>query len=151
MRRTLSAPPQLTSPSPLGLQLGSPQAFGVSTIPSALNLLQQRSWGDIQRGLVAHMTDLEAELALLSAVRQSAISQCIRNKVNLDASDMNLERARCAHEAKALFPITEGEERIVRQLRRVATQIEVICAQHTAILELISTASPSTKKRSRTD
>ena len=143
--------PQLTSPSPLGLQLGSPQAFGVSTIPSALNLLQQRSWGDIQRGLVAHMTDLEAELAQLSAVRQSAISQCIRNKVNLDASDMNLERARCADEAKALFPITEGEERIVRQLRRVATQIEVICAQHTAILELISTASPSTKKRSRTD
>ena len=143
--------PQLTSPSPLGLQLGSPQAFGVSTIPSALNLLQQRSWGDIQRGLVAHMTDLEAELAQLSAGRQSAISQCIRNKVNLDASDMNLERARCADEAKALFPITEGEERIVRQLRRVATQIEVICAQHTAILELISTASPSTKKRSRTD
>ena len=143
--------PQLTSPSPLGFQLGSPQAVGGSTIPSALNLLQQRSWGDIQRGLVAHMTDLEAELAQLSAVRQSAISQCIRNKVNLDASDMNLERARCADEAKALFPITEGEERIVRQLRRVATQIEVICAQHTAILELISTASPSTKKRSRTD
>ena len=97
------------------------------------------------------MTDLETELAQLSAVRQSAISQFIRDKVNLDALDMNLERARCADEAKALYPITEGEERIVRQLRRLATQITSICAQHTAILELISTASPPTKKRSRTN